>query len=51
MAVDGGYTFIGFSQENNEFIRKIIAARTFLAKAGLCRMHPKPRHEWHGKSK
>jgi hypothetical protein len=37
MAVDGSYAFIGFSQEYNEFIRKIIAARMFLAKAGYCR--------------
>jgi hypothetical protein len=37
MAVDGGYAFIGFSQEYNEFIRKIIAIKTFLAKAGYCR--------------
>jgi hypothetical protein len=36
MAVDGDYAFIGFSQEYNEFIRKIIAVRTFLAKAGYC---------------
>jgi hypothetical protein len=37
MAVGGGYAFIGFSQEYNEFIRKIIAARTLVAKAGYCR--------------